>query len=223
MLIYEFVDHPREGMGFLGEKDVEESFGTRPDHGREERHDLDPTDWYMVRDGKMFSASVYPRQVQQAIAQGLSRTPAEAKARAKAKAKADAVWGPQGNFAGDKPVNIGTTVTKKPIKMGQLVKVNYPNLKGVGHVTNIIDDRADVWIPSYARSFIVPLKDLRPYPGDVVREQGVAKNSKELPQWKKDWYAKQKPNSWPKHPQPYHNPNWMKELSPEERKKISGL
>jgi hypothetical protein len=48
-----------------------------------------------------------------------------------------------------------------------------------------------------------------------------AKNSKELPQWKKDWYAKQKPNSWPKHPQPYHNPNWVDELSPEELKKLT--
>ena len=49
-----------------------------------------------------------------------------------------------------------------------------------------------------------------------------AEDSKELPQWKKDWYAKQKPNSWPKHPQPYHNPNWIDELSPEERKKLIG-
>jgi hypothetical protein len=48
-----------------------------------------------------------------------------------------------------------------------------------------------------------------------------AKISKELPQWKKDWYAKQKPNSWPKHPQPYHNPNWADELSPEELKKLT--
>ena len=50
--------------------------------------------------------------------------------------------------------------------------------------------------------------------------EGVAEAKKELPQWKKDWYAQQKPNSWPKHPQPYHNPKWMDELSPEERKKL---
>ena len=54
-----------------------------------------------------------------------------------------------------------------------------------------------------------------------VKEEGVDEASKELPQWKKDWYAKQKPNSWPKHPQPYHNPNWMDELSPEEREKLT--
>jgi hypothetical protein len=47
-------------------------------------------------------------------------------------------------------------------------------------------------------------------------------NEKELPQWKKDWYANRKPNSWPKHPQPYHNPNWIDELSPEERAKLAG-
>jgi adenylate kinase family enzyme len=46
-------------------------------------------------------------------------------------------------------------------------------------------------------------------------------DKKELPQWKKDWYAQQKPNSWPKHPQPYHNPEWIDELSPEERKKLA--
>ena len=51
-------------------------------------------------------------------------------------------------------------------------------------------------------------------------KQGVAEGPQELPQWKKDWYAQQKPNSWPKHPQPYHNPNWIP--SPEELKKLRG-
>jgi adenylate kinase family enzyme len=46
-------------------------------------------------------------------------------------------------------------------------------------------------------------------------------DKKELPQWKKDWYAQQKPNSWPKHPQPYHNPEWIDELPPEDRKKLA--
>ena len=54
----------------------------------------------------------------------------------------------------------------------------------------------------------------------VKKEDDVEESSKELPQWKKDWYAKQKPNSWPKHPQPYHNPNWLDELKPEEREKL---
>ena len=51
--------------------------------------------------------------------------------------------------------------------------------------------------------------------------ENVDEAKKELPQWKKDWYAQQKPNSWPKHPQPYHNPKWIDELSPEERKKLA--
>jgi hypothetical protein len=55
---------------------------------------------------------------------------------------------------------------------------------------------------------------------EKTSNESVAEGSKELPQWKKDWYAKQKSNSWPKHPQPYHNPNWIDELSPEERKKL---
>ena len=50
--------------------------------GDDERHDLDPTDWYVVKDGKMFKTSVYPNQVQLAIAQGYSRTREEAKAKA---------------------------------------------------------------------------------------------------------------------------------------------
>jgi len=50
--------------------------------GDDERHDLDPTDWYIVKDGKMLVASIYPRQVQQAIAQGFSRTRAQAQSRA---------------------------------------------------------------------------------------------------------------------------------------------
>ena len=71
------------------QQDVEESFGRRPDHGREERHDLDPTDWYIVKDGKMFAASIYPRQVQQAIAQGFSRTKQEARAKASSEGVAE--------------------------------------------------------------------------------------------------------------------------------------
>jgi hypothetical protein len=52
------------------------------DRGDDERHDLDPTDWYFVKDGKMFAVAVYPNQEQQAIAQGYSRTRDEAKAKA---------------------------------------------------------------------------------------------------------------------------------------------
>jgi len=50
--------------------------------GDDERHDLDPTDWYFVKDGKMFAVSVYPNQEQEAAARGYSRTRDEAKAKA---------------------------------------------------------------------------------------------------------------------------------------------
>jgi len=50
--------------------------------GNDERHDLDPTEWYIVKDGKMFKATVYPNQVQSAMSQGYSRTRDEAKAKA---------------------------------------------------------------------------------------------------------------------------------------------
>jgi len=76
----------------------------------------------------------------------------------------------QGNFAGDTPVNISTTVTKKPIVVGQLVKVNDGNLKGIGEVENIKGDQAQVWIDSYARSFVVPLKALTAYSKKSVAE-----------------------------------------------------
>ena len=55
-----------------------------------------------------------------------------------------------------------------------------------------------------------------------IVQSGLEEGSKELPQWKKDWYAKQKPNSWPKHPQPYHDPDWIAKLPPEELKKLTG-
>ena len=57
--------------------------------GDDERHDLDPTDWYIVKDGEMCAASIYPRQVQQAIAQGFSRTRAEAKAKSQANSQTE--------------------------------------------------------------------------------------------------------------------------------------
>jgi hypothetical protein len=48
----------------------------------DERHDLDPTDWYVVKDGKLFKISVYPNQEREAMSRGYSRTRDEAKAKA---------------------------------------------------------------------------------------------------------------------------------------------
>jgi hypothetical protein len=51
-------------------------------HRDDERHDLDPSDWYIVKDGKMFKTSVYPNQEKEAMARGYSRTREEAKSKA---------------------------------------------------------------------------------------------------------------------------------------------
>jgi hypothetical protein len=63
------------GMPFRG-------VGGAFNRGDDERHDLDPTDWYFVKDGKMFKVAVYPNQEQEAISRGYSRTREEAKSKA---------------------------------------------------------------------------------------------------------------------------------------------
>jgi hypothetical protein len=51
-------------------------------HRDDERPDLDPSDWYIVKDGKMYKTSVYPNQEKEAMARGYSRTREEAKSKA---------------------------------------------------------------------------------------------------------------------------------------------
>ena len=63
------------GMPFRG-------VGGAFNRGDDERHDLDPTEWYIVKDGKMFKTTVYPNQVQKAISQGFSPSREEAKSKA---------------------------------------------------------------------------------------------------------------------------------------------
>jgi hypothetical protein len=70
-------DNSVAGMGKRQSRAYQDDGGAN-----DERHDLDPSDWYFVKDGKMFAISVYPNQEQQAISLGYSRTRAEAKAKA---------------------------------------------------------------------------------------------------------------------------------------------
>jgi hypothetical protein len=70
-------DNSVAGMGKRQSRAYQDDGGAN-----DERHDLDPSDWYFVKDGKMFAISVYPNQEQEAIARGYSRTRAEAKAKA---------------------------------------------------------------------------------------------------------------------------------------------
>jgi ribosome modulation factor len=50
--------------------------------GDDERHDLDPSDWYKKVGTKMYTASIYPRQVAQAEREGWHRTKEQARANA---------------------------------------------------------------------------------------------------------------------------------------------
>jgi hypothetical protein len=69
-------------------KDVAEGYGRnsyayQQDGGaNDERHDLDPSEWYIVKDGKMYKVTVYPSQEQEARARGYSPSREEAKAKA---------------------------------------------------------------------------------------------------------------------------------------------
>ena len=60
------------------------------DREDDERHDLDPSDWYIVIDGKLMKASVYPNQHDQARAEGFSPTREQARARAANKGMSEA-------------------------------------------------------------------------------------------------------------------------------------
>jgi hypothetical protein len=70
-------DNSVAGMGKRQSRAYQDDGGAN-----DERHDLDPSDWYIVKDGKMFKTTVYPNQEQQAISLGYSRTREEAKAKA---------------------------------------------------------------------------------------------------------------------------------------------
>ena len=97
--------------------------------GNDESHELDPTDWYVVKDGKMFKATVYPNQEQQAISLGYSRT------RDEAKAKADQ----QGVAESDDYSAVTGAITRRII-------TQHPDLLqkfGPVAVTQAIDDVAD--------------------------------------------------------------------------------
>ena len=72
-------------------------------------------------------------------------------------------WGDQGNFAGDKPVNIGGSFTRTKLIVGDMVRVNAGHYKGIGEIAEIKGNRARVWMDNYGRSFIFDLSDLSKY------------------------------------------------------------
>ena len=66
--------------------------GGARDREDDERHDLDPSDWYIVKDGKLLKASIYPRQEAQAREEGFSPTREEARSKASKKGVAEGKW-----------------------------------------------------------------------------------------------------------------------------------
>jgi hypothetical protein len=82
--------------------------------GNDERHDLDPSDWYIVKDGKMYKTSVYPNQEREAIARGYSRTREQAKARADADTRStdEAMGAEVGKITKVDPTTKKATLTK---------------------------------------------------------------------------------------------------------------
>jgi hypothetical protein len=64
-----------EGRGFSG-------VGGARDREDDEHHHLDPSDWFVFKDGKMYKVSVYPNQHDSARSHGYSPSREEAKAKA---------------------------------------------------------------------------------------------------------------------------------------------
>jgi hypothetical protein len=104
-------DVAEAGMPFRG-------VGGAFNRGDDERHDLDPTEWYVVKDGKMYKTSVYPNQVQLAIAQGYSRSREEAKAKADRQGVAE---GSDNQEIGQQMANDG--VTYSPAKENEIINL----------------------------------------------------------------------------------------------------
>ena len=64
----------------------------RPNNHRDdERHDLDPSDWYKKMGTKMYTASIYPRQIAQAEKEGWHPTKEQARANASSEGVAEGV------------------------------------------------------------------------------------------------------------------------------------
>jgi hypothetical protein len=80
----------------------------------DERHDLDPSEWYIVKDGKMFKVTVYPNQEQEARARGYSPSREQARARADADNKStdEAMGAEVGKITKVDPATKKATLTK---------------------------------------------------------------------------------------------------------------
>ena len=140
------------GMPFRG-------VGGAFNRGDDERHDLDPTDWYFVKDGKMFAISVYPRQEQEAIALGYSRTRDEAKAK-----------------AGKQGVAEGAGANKTEIAMAYLkavvmAPVGTPEKRRILNWQQILDYKFDIEMDTATLAQLLPQLDSQLQSGKLNRLQ----------------------------------------------------
>jgi len=86
--------------------------GGRFNRGDDERHDLDPTDWYKKIGTKMYTASIYPRQVAQAQREGWHPTKEQARANASPEGVAEGEYNPD-TFVGKKGTYKGYGITQE--------------------------------------------------------------------------------------------------------------
>jgi hypothetical protein len=107
----------RRGSSSAYDRDYASSvsgMGRGNDHRDDERHDLDPSDWYIVKDGKMYKTSVYPRDEQEARTRGYSPSREQARARADADTKStdEAMGADVGKITKVDPATQKATLTK---------------------------------------------------------------------------------------------------------------
>ena len=111
----------------------------RPNNHRDdERHDLDPTDWYKKVGTKMYTVSIYPRQVAQAEREGWHRTKEQARANAGSQGVAEGSLNESDKFTSwydwkDQAKSSGYTITKKDDKIVALNKQG----QVVGHWSDV--------------------------------------------------------------------------------------
>jgi len=144
--------------------------------GNDERHDLDPTEWYIVKDGKMFKATIYPNQERAAMAQGYSRTREEAKAKA---SQQDVAEGEGNVEIGQQMADDG--ITYSPDKEDELIGLMSQYMKKAG-----MSSRQIRYLLSYDEDYIPDQLSFLPKKGmaegdnpEYDDEAGMADNNLE--------------------------------------------
>jgi hypothetical protein len=164
-------DHSVAGMGRRQSQAYQDDGGAN-----DERHDLDPTEWYIVKDGKMFKATIYPNQERAAMAQGYSRTRDEAKAKA---SQQDVAEGEGNVEIGQQMADDG--ITYSPDKEDELIGLMSQYMKKAG-----MSSRQIRYLLSYDEDYIPDQLSFLPKKGmaegdnpEYDDEAGMADNNLE--------------------------------------------